>query len=71
MNWQTAVNVLKDELGITHTYQQYEQYKAAAAVMVEMAGLPLAALDWVVEGSWDGTETPEQVRAEWDSGYGQ
>lgn len=47
----------------------YDIQVEGGSEIINMTNLPSTteALDWLIEGSWDGSETAESVKAEWDS----
>ena len=60
MDWNMAINILKSR----RDYDDSDGDLAATFVINE-AGLPLAAYDWLLEGDFDGDETPASILADW------
>jgi hypothetical protein len=65
MNWEDAITILADR-----ERSHEERYDASLAVArhLDPAGYPAeGADDWAYEGDWDGSETLDKMKAEWEA----
>jgi len=59
MPWATALAII--------SHSQDGDRQLAAQSMTIRAELPDDAEDWLMNGAWNGDETPESIKVEWDS----
>ena len=79
MNWKKAVNILSGKINgniVRTRYQKIPGSAGGGGHIVEITDRELAIEaihldtgadgDWIAEGDWDGNETVDQIKQEWN-----